>query len=236
MRAATAAPAGSGRLPAAECFAGPQVLRAAAAGPAGSGRLPAVGRFAGPQALRAAAAGPAGSGRLPAVGRFAGPRAVRAAAAAPAGSGRLPAVERFAGRPVPRAAQIAGWAAFERSWAVSHEAASRVGSAPVRVEAREALDRAAFALTQVAAHRGAAVGERAARWPAPVGREVGWRLAGVAGQAPLEAGRLAPAAGRVAACLYRPRATLGLARGEFRPLLTQKASMGGTPWRPELLC
>jgi hypothetical protein len=214
-----------------------------AAGAVSNWGLPtqAAPRSVGPRpVLRAVAAALAGSGPLREAGHFAERLVYRAAAAVGLAVSEPPReAGRFAGRPVLRAAEIAGWAAFGRSRAASHEAADRVGSAPARAEAREVLDRAAFAPRRGAGRQAVvAVVERAAPWPAPVGREVCWRLVGVAGWVRLGLAHLELGAGRVAACLYlyRPPAAQGLARGEFRPLRAQKATTRGRPWRPELQC
>ena len=217
LRAAEAVQAASEpRLEAAGRFAARPVRLGAAAAPAGSGLLRvAAPRPAGRSALRAAAVGRAGSGRSLEAGRFAEqrPAVLLAAAAAPAGFGRRRAAARFAGRPVPQAAGAAPAGSVQLREA-PHEAAHRVGSAPARV-AREAFDRAGFAPRRAAAHPGAAVvAERAARWRVPVGREVRWRLAGVAGQALRAAARLELGAGRGAAC--RLPGAERLAQGAFR--------------------
>ncbi len=214
-------------------FVGPRALPAGVvAGPAGFARSLAEVHLAAHQALPAVAAvGPAELARSLAEGHLAARQALPAAVAAdPWGSARWRAARRSGVAHHSGALPVAGvadWPAPERRRAASHGAAgpavpaqARARGAPDRAksapqeEVHEAPGRAAFA-RQAAARPGAAVvAERAARWRAPVGREVRWRLAGVAGQALRAAARLELGAGRGAAC--RLPGAERLAQGAFR--------------------
>jgi hypothetical protein len=118
-----------------------------------------------------------------------------------------------------------GSTAFGRCPEAPREAAYQEGSAPARV-AHEEPDRAAFAPWQAARRDEAVVAERAARWRAPAGREVHWRLADVAGPARQEA-RPERGAGRLAAFPSRLAGTERLVRRGSRPLWARRGSSAG---------